>query len=169
MLVTVTNVTVAQAPKGYKVAVVSYLKDGAPEQRKLMGFAKESQEAFKKLVEAKEFPFDANIVMAKNEKTKYWDWVDVEVKQQGASVNGNQAASSVVKPGRVLGSNYETSEERARRQVYIIRQSSISSAVEYLKAKSPKGVEANVSEVLEVAKEFEDFVMDVELTEDTVL
>ena len=54
--------------------------------------------------------------------------------------------------GRVTGSNYETKEERAQRQVYIIRQSSISSAVELL------GTGAKTADVIATAKEFEAYV-----------
>lgn len=49
-------------------------------------------------------------------------------------------------------STYETPEERAKRQVFIIRQSSIASAI------ALKGQKASVEEVLKVAKQFEAFV-----------
>ena len=48
-------------------------------------------------------------------------------------------------------STYETSEERAKKQIYIVRQSSISSAIAlYPKAKN--------EQILETAKLFEDYV-----------
>ena len=48
----------------------------------------------------------------------------------------------------------ETKEERAARQVYIIRQSSLSTAVELL------GQGKSVDEVIKVAKQFETYVFD---------
>lgn len=53
-------------------------------------------------------------------------------------------------------STYETPEERAKKQIYIVRQSSISNAVDLLSVgqKSPPDVKA----VLEAAKQFEDYV-----------
>ena len=162
MLVTVTDVKVEQAPKGYKIANVSFTRDGTPETRKLMGFAKETAVAFKKLTEADKFPFDANILMVKNEKTGYWDWTDIEVIMETKPTSGT-------KPGKVIGSNYETPTERARRQVYIIRQSSISSAIEMAKAMEPKGITKTRQDILEDAEAFEAFVMDEPVLEETVL
>ena len=59
------------------------------------------------------------------------------------------------KPSTSPKSTYETPEERAKRQVLIVRQSSLSSAIELLKTdkKSP-----TVPEVLQVAKQFEAYV-----------
>ena len=64
-----------------------------------------------------------------------------ETKQASASVGA-----------RVTGSNYETKEERAARQVYIIRQSSLSTAVELL------GQGKSVADVIATAKQFEAYV-----------
>ena len=159
MLVTLNAVNVEKAPKGYSIANVSFEREGKSEVRKIMSFGG-SANAFNQLVELKDFPQAVNIVMEKNAKG-FWEWKAIEKGQ--ANVNTGSVGASNKGTGRVIGSNYETSEERARRQVYIIRQSSISSAIEYLKAKSPKGVEDGVKEVLEVAKDFENYVMDVDL------
>jgi hypothetical protein len=51
-------------------------------------------------------------------------------------------------------STYETPEERAARQVLIVRQSSISSAVEFAVAHKVK----DPQEVIAIAKQFEDYV-----------
>lgn len=90
----------------------------------------------------------------------YNDWVSAT-----AGTINNSAATPATNPGRsgvgasatpAPRSNYETPEERAQRQVFIIRQSSISSAISTLTAgakTSPK-----VEDVLNVAKQYEDFV-----------
>jgi hypothetical protein len=53
-------------------------------------------------------------------------------------------------------SNYETADERAARQVMIVRQSSISNAVALLKTEKHT---PTTEEVLAVAKQFENFVL----------
>lgn len=156
MLITVSGVKQEVAPKGYKIAHVTFLRDGKEETRKIMSFA--SKEVFAKLVELKEFPVEVNVVLNKNEKTGYWDWVDMEKQATGAK---NDGAGRSQQGGRVLGSNYETPEERAKRQVYIIRQSSIASAIEMAKAVEPKGITKSRSDILEDAKAFEAFVLDI--------
>jgi hypothetical protein len=56
-------------------------------------------------------------------------------------------------------STYETAEERKIKQMYIIKQSSISNAIDYLKAVHENGEPAwNVNNVLQIAQEFVDFV-----------
>ena len=59
---------------------------------------------------------------------------------------------------RVAKSTYETAEERARKQVYIVKQSSISAAIELLSvgAKVPPSTDL----VLKHAQEFVDFVFE---------
>ena len=54
---------------------------------------------------------------------------------------------------KVIGSNYETAEERAIKQRYIVRQSSIANAV----ALSPK---ATVGDIIAIAKQFEEYVFE---------
>lgn len=163
MLVTLNSIVVEKAPKGYSIANISFTRDGKVEMRKIMSFGG-SAKAFNQLVELKDFPKDVNVVMEKNAKG-FWEWKSIETPTIGVS-NGssNTGATSGQRPGKVIGSNYETPEERARRQVYIIRQSSISSAIEYFKAQSPKGFEGGISDVLEVAKDFENYVMDTNVS-----
>ena len=83
----------------------------------------------------------------------YWQWTGIAVGDD-VPAGGNVAApSKAASPSPK--STYETPEERAKRQVLIVRQSSLSSAIELLKTdkKSP-----TVPEVLQVAKQFEAYV-----------
>lgn len=152
MLVTMSAVEITTAPKGYKVAEVKYMRDGKEESRKIMSFA--AKEAFAKLQSMTVFPVDVNIVMEKNAKTGYWDWKDIEF-------NTTKEATKVAAGGKVVGSNWETPEERARRQVMIVRQSSISNAIALLAAIHPKGIPdtIDVAEVTALANGFEQWVM----------
>jgi hypothetical protein len=82
-------------------------------------------------------------------------------------VNIQEGAKAAPQPARPEGSinntatpapksNYETPEERAKKQIYIVRQSSISSAISALSigAKTPP----KIDDVITTAKAFEDFV-----------
>lgn len=150
MLISINQVSLQKHDKGYMLAEVSYTKDGKPEKKKIMSFAAPS--VYAALSNFKTFPVDVNVTMVK--EGAYWNWKEIEVS------NGAQTSGTTTKPAtRVTGSNYETPEERARRQVYIIRQSSVASAIEYAKARSPKGAEEGIQSVIETAKVIEAYVL----------
>jgi hypothetical protein len=87
----------------------------------------------------------------------YWDWVSIGGDNAVSETKPASAASGT----RVTGSNYETKEERAQRQILIVRQSSLSSAVELL------GPGKSVDDVINVAKQFEAYVFgDTEASDD---
>ena len=127
----------------YKVADVSYKADGKTTGKKVMSFGNSAQ-AFKILANAKQGE-TFSVKSVKNDKN-FWDWVSVEKSEVAATV----AAS---KPNTSPRSTYETPEERALRQKLIIRQSSISSAIEYYKLVPKKT--PDVTELLELASTFE--------------
>jgi hypothetical protein len=54
--------------------------------------------------------------------------------------------------------SWETPDERAKKQVYIVRQSSIGAAIDYLDKFREADAEVAVSDVLRVATQFENFV-----------
>ena len=90
----------------------------------------------------------------------FWEWRDVS--RQDAPVQGttnvanttNRGAAAVPTAGRP---QYETHDERAKKQVYIIKQSSLSNAIEFLNAKNTK---ATVADVLDVAQTFTTWVLE---------
>lgn len=92
---------------------------------------------------------------------QYWEWQNVSPRGQAPAENtsgSNTNASS--KPAAASPkSTYETPEERAKKQLYIVRQSSISSAIDLLKTEK---VIPSVNEVLETAKQFESYVFGVQ-------
>lgn len=141
----------AKNGRTYQQLVVSYKNDkGMAQAKKLVSFT--NPDLFKV---AKSWTKDQiiNVKTVKNEKTGYWDWVGLEGEQSVAETK--QASTGT----RVTGSNYETKEERAARQVYIVRQSSLSAAVTLL------GQGAKVNDVIETAKQFEDYVFSSEVVE----
>lgn len=60
-------------------------------------------------------------------------------------------------------STYETSEERAKKQVFIVKQSSITAALKYLEITKAKDV--GVTDVLEIAQHFTDWVLENKKTD----
>lgn len=84
----------------------------------------------------------------------YWQWK--AIVKEGEALPKVEGAKPAAGGGKVIGSNYETPEERARRQVYIIRQSSLSTAVELLGQGKP------VEDVIATAKKFEAYVFSKE-------
>lgn len=58
---------------------------------------------------------------------------------------------------KVVGNNYETADERALKQRYIVRQSSIANAVSYYNCSLDKPY-LQVEEIINIAKQFEEYV-----------
>lgn len=161
MKIQILNVTVTTTPTktgSYQMADVAYKNlsfQGKIEGKKIASFGAQKA-SFEVVVTSQPGDiFDVSVV--KNDKN-YNDWVsmtkgnaDSGAPQQstaGQSLAGNATAART--------STYETPEERAKKQVYIIRQSSIGSAISALAcgAKSPP----KVGEVLEYAKQLEAYV-----------
>jgi hypothetical protein len=141
-----------------EVAYKDLSNQGKVSSKKIMSFS--NKKVFDSLSIAK--PASTfEISMVKNDKG-YWDWTDVKRTEGVASVtvqssqqsgqNNTSSTASVSKGG------WETPEERAKKQIYIVRQSSISAAVNALSVgvkTPPKAVE-----VIEYARELEAYVFE---------
>jgi hypothetical protein len=174
---------VKTASGGYNQIEVAFKKDGKVDGKKLIDFKFQDVYKFFRTCKGGE---NVQVVSEKKEGEKYWNWISAEVSAVGSSSNSaesnsgaNQNAQSVSmgesgntsggqsvagSRGRVTGSNYETPEERALRreadrvrQYYIVRQSSVSAAVELLKA---QGNNFDTGNVIEKAREFEAYVFE---------
>jgi hypothetical protein len=99
-----------------------------------------------------------NVTTVKNAKG-FWDWTGIGNEEDAPASTQSKPATAQA-GGRVTGSNYETKEERAARQILIVRQSSISSAVELVAATSTEP--STVENVIAIAKQFEEYVFDQE-------
>ena len=159
MEITILNVTITQVPtaKGsYEVAEVAYKDDqGKVNGKKIMSFT--SKPVFDTLKKAQSNEV-YQIVSEKDDKG-YWQWKEIT---KGAAV---KTASDNLGFKASPKSTYETPEERAKKQVYIVRQSSINAALEY--SKNVKALKT-VEEVLALAKQFEMYVFDNNLIEDPI-
>jgi len=158
MKITIVSVNVETKPtaKGsYQVAVVAYKNEqNKIEGRNVMSFG-DSAEAFKVLSQATSGEvYDVTAVKKPGKDGKeYWNWTAATRSTGGGNATPQRATSGTATPGR---SNYETPEERAQRQVYIIRQSSLSTAVAALSAGAKSAPKAE--DILSLAKQFEDYV-----------
>jgi hypothetical protein len=147
------NTHAAKNGRSYQSMEVTYKNEqGQTQSKKLMSFS--NPEVFK---QAKEWQKgdSVNVNMTKDD-AGYWQWVSIG--EAGSAPSTPPQAFTGSKPAqgaRVTGSNYETPEERAKKQVYIVRQSSISSAIDLLKS---NGNDVKVENVLSVAKQLEDYV-----------
>lgn len=139
----------------YKQLEVAYKGgDGKVSSKKIMSFA--APDVFKVLANSKQGDiFDVTTV--KNDKG-YWDWILVLNGSANGSASGS--ASGSVKAATTSSptprSTYETPEERANRQVLIVRQSSVSNAIEFYKLNAKK--QPSTQEIIEVAQFFENYV-----------
>lgn len=115
-----------------------------------MSFTKPDN-AYKALAEAKQGD-TYTITSEKNDKTGYWDWLSAVQGAPQEAVKNTTGGYSAPK------STYETPEERAKKQIYIARQSSLDRAVQLLSigAKTPPSDEL----IFNQAQKFVDWVFD---------
>lgn len=127
---------------------------GKPNSKKIMSFNSDLYKA----VQGLQRGAVVFVQRVKNDKTGYWDWVSIgeggEVMTEAAQP---RQAASAAPATRVTGSNYETKEERAARQVLIVKQSSLSTAVAALAVGAKSAPSA--SDVIAYAKQLEEYVM----------
>lgn len=154
-IITIENESVPnKSGKGsYQKLTVTYkdLGSGKIDGRQVFGFG-ESLDAFNALSIAQ-----ANdvytIEAVKGEK--YWNWVNAWKSDAAPPVSKEQPNKDAKAPSSTFARDFETKEERKVKQVYIIRQSSLSNAVTYC------GPGADLDTVLDVARKFENYVLDL--------
>ena len=144
--------------KDYKFLEVFFKNltfEGKAESKKVMPFG--SKEVFSTLEAAQ--PGTVFTLLREKDKDGYWQWIgiaegDVKIESTGNAPVGQPVKTNTPAPK----STFETPEERAKKQVYIVRQSCISAAINTLKTdkKAP-----TVAEVVAVAKEYEAYVFDL--------
>ncbi len=144
--------------KPYKEMDIEFLDlDGdRPKKKHLVSF---NFKGFAKLAEAGiGSSWDVSTKPAKD--PQYVDWIDatpITVEARVEASKGSPANVGAEPPGNArtaapYKSTYETPEERAKKQVYIVRQSAINAAI----ALVDKNV--SVSTVLDIARQFETYV-----------
>jgi len=149
---------VTKTNKDYKFLEVTYKNltfDNKVEAKKVMPFG--SKEVFSTLESAK--PGATFTILREKDKDGYWQWIGIAVGETKlettmAADNPKPAQAATAAPK----SNFETSEERATRQVLIVKQSSVSSAVAYLNHNKTK---YTVQDILDTADVLYKYVFNV--------
>ena len=160
MIITVVSVEPGSVPAGkkYQMLEVAYKDEGG----KVAG----------KKVLSFNYPLVFNTLKAASQGEKYdvtlkkegdyWNWVEIKKAEGSSSENAKaEGSSSNTKQFAAQAKgNYETAEERATRQVMIIRQSSLSTAVATLGAGAKSALDPE--NVIAVAKKYEEYVLSKE-------
>lgn len=101
------------------------------------------------------------ISINKEKDGEFWKILSIDKVPTGSS----NATTTIMQPASKVPaspsprSNYETPEERAQRQVYIIRQSSLATAVNFYNHDGFKKAAPDPETIIAIAKEFENYVM----------
>ena len=133
----------------WQEVVVEYTGAKGPGKRSLRSFDAQVWNDFKTIK-----PGDTVDVKVVKEGD-YWNWKGANVVEGKPESVGAAASSG----GSKKVGDWETAEERAKKQIYIVRQSSISSAVCLL---ARDGILPDVEQVLDMAKQFEAYVFGVD-------
>jgi hypothetical protein len=133
---------------------VNYSAKGEPKQKTIMSFSNPSAyNTIKGLAGGDEI----EVTFVKDDK--YFNWATVERVAGVVQGTNDKPQDSTVKAQPVVRtSTYETPEERAKKQVYIIKQSCLAQANAY-SANRTDGY-PTVNETLGIAQQFLDWVMD---------
>jgi hypothetical protein len=151
--ITILKVEKEVSPKGYTVTNVSYKNaEGKVKGMKVFPF-KEQAAVAASFADAS--PGDVyEAAFRKNDKD-FWEFAPTPTKTGATEKTVSTQAAGA--SGGTTRSNWETSEERAARQVMIVRQSSLERALQYFELTGHK--KADLSEVIALATRFVDFVM----------
>jgi hypothetical protein len=150
MIITIINVSKPEAVKKYFTMEVNYKdENGKVAGKKLMSFT------FPQVFNTAKTLQNGDVVEVKAVKNDagYWDWT--EMRKVGAG-EAAPAASKTQAFTQNANDRYETKEERNQRQIMIIRQSSLSNAINTLSvgAKIPP----KTDDIIDLAKQFENYV-----------
>ena len=145
------DVTEKKGPKStYKQAEVSYkdLDKGSVAGKKLLSFS--NKDVFDTLANARHgMQFD----VTSEKKGVFWEWTAVKALGDAPVTTESRTPSATPK------STYETAEERAARQVLIVRQSCLAQAVSTLKTEK---VVPTKEDVMALATFYSDWVFQKE-------
>lgn len=152
-VINVQATTKPTAKSSYVMLDVAFkrLDTGKIEGKKIMSFTfKDVYSALAGATNGSQF----TITTEKNEKTTYWDWTMATPLTGGTTASATPAATpsaGFTSPK----STYETADERAIKQVLIVRQSSLSNAITALAdAKKPP----TIDDILRTADIFSNWV-----------
>ena len=153
MQIQIQSVDIEQIVKGkskYSKAQVAYSYNGEPRTQNIMSFVNPAVFAIVQGWASNGIPTDKVEVTLTKNAAGYNEWAGI-----GGSVAPATGSPSQTK---TQPSSYPTPNERAATQVYIVKQSSIASAIKLLKSDN---THPSAEEVIAEAQKFVDYVMEV--------
>lgn len=166
MLVKILDVNVENIVKGksrYSKATVAYSYGGEARTQNIMSFV--NPEVFKRVTDAGIVGTEVEVTLTKN-AAGYNEWAAVGEAGSAKASPASESSPTAQAPTRVTGSNYETPSERAQKQVYIVKQSSITAALSFLKDSTPNNFTQD--DVITTAQTFVDYVFDTRQSMDSL-
>lgn len=159
----VDSVWTKNGKTGYGTLTVNYNNErGEAKSWKLVSF--NNPAVYKTISEAKEgdaFDITTGETTGKDGKD-YTVWKSATRLDPSATASPVASGTTAPRPGtstgKVLGSTYETKEERAVRQRLIVRQSSLTAAIGYYNHPSNHGANVTEQDLMHLAEEFADWV-----------
>lgn len=148
--ITILKSEVTRAPKGYNVAEIAYkTDDGKTKGMKVLDFLQ--KDIFATLKDTK----PGDVLSADFEKNAKGFWQFAQVVKTGETASVSSPAPAA--PAAKSGGNWETAEERAARQVMIVRQSSLSNAIALCEVN--KNTKVTPDNIIDIAQRFESYVL----------
>lgn len=147
--------TVTKGKNSYQKAAVTYTYNGEARTQNVMSFTNPA--VFKSVKDR--VGQEAEVTVIKN-AAGYNEWSAIE--DVGSAPAASAAPSPATGATRVTGSTYETPAERATKQVYIVKQSSIGAAIALAANNKEK---ATQDEIIATAQKFVDYVFDKPISE----
>lgn len=167
MLIKIVSVSIERIKKGkadYSKATVIYTFNGQARTQNIMSFANPAVFAKVQEWEVALPEGEVNVEVGKND-AGYNEWRSIgNADSAPPSSSPTGAPSGAAKPAGTNtfsgGRDFESREERAARQVLIVKQSSLTAALKYLEVLDTPAEEIDVSRVTDIAQDFADWVFD---------
>lgn len=153
--------------KPYKLYDLEFIDQESGREKKRQMIEFNSGAAFQKLADS-ELGSTWEVSTKPAKDPQYTDWVDATPVASEEPVEAAKAAGkgkTTTPAAAPFKSTYETPEERARKQVYIVRQSSLTNAISILGFQCTNGQAMNTSSVIAVAKELEAYVFGTQVSD----
>lgn len=164
MLIKIVSVSIERIKKAksdYSIATVIYTFNGQARTQKVISFANPSVFAKVQEWEVALPEGEINVEVGKND-AGYNEWRSIgetNGNTNAPSANNATAPTTASNTSRTVAvSNYETREERAARQVLIVKQSSLTAALKFVELSGE--LPADRDNVVVIAQAFADWVFD---------
>jgi len=145
--------------KSYQFIEVVFKKDGKVEGKKIMDFVNPTVfKSLQNLSAGQSVTITQEKSAPNNQGQSFWQWQAIDTSGAAPQNTTPSTASTGGGATKSTGSNWETKEERAEKQVMIVRQSSLANAVALAAATSDK--KASAESVIQTARTFESYVLD---------